>query len=241
MNKWDQKAKSYNRYNENKDNFEQRIFSVLNDSKIDFKDKTLLDVGAGTGVYTLHIAKLALQIDAIDSSKEMLKILEEDAKKLGLNNIKTFVTTWEEFKLNKVYDFSLCTMSPAINSQRDIDKFDKSATCKIYLGWAGKRDTIIIEELFKAHGSIYQAPNGALKVKNWLTKEKKSFKIFPFEEEKIRVRNFDDAVENFTWHLDVRGITPNKEKIKKVLDRFKDEDENVKEVTINHMNLIIWE
>ena len=241
MNKWDKKAKNYSRYNEEIDSFEQGVLKALNSLHVDFKNKTLLDIGCGTGVYTLHLAKQCLHIDAIDSSIQMLQILEEDAKKLHINNIKTKVTTWKDFSLPKEqYDIALCTMSPALSYDEDFQKASSCAKTKIYLGWAGKRDTQIIEDLFKAHGSVYTPPNGAQKVKNWLEKNGYFYQMIPFEETKVRTREFSKAVENFAWHLDVRGIKPNIDTIKTVVEKYRDKDDNVTETTINHMNLLVW-
>ena len=240
MNKWDKKAKNYNRYNEDKNSFEQRVFLALNELKINFKDKTLLDIGAGTGVYTIYLAKLCSHVDAIDSSKEMLKILQSDAKSLHVKNISTYVTSWQEFEIKDRYDFALSTMSPAIKYDEDLEKLDKCAKTKIYLGWAGKRETHIIEELFEAHGSTYVAPNGALKVKSWLNKHRKFYQVVSFDEVKTRVRNYEESIENFTWHLDVRGLNPNRIKIENILKNYIDKDGNIVERTISHMNLIVW-
>ena len=91
MTKWDKKAKNYSRYNEDKDSFEQRVFSALDSLQIDFTNKTLLDVGCGTGVYTLHLAKKCLHVEGLDSSNEMLEILKFDAKNLNLTNINTYM------------------------------------------------------------------------------------------------------------------------------------------------------
>jgi len=240
MTKWDKKAKNYSRYNENIDSFEQRIFKTLNSLHVNFKNKTLLDVGCGTGVYTLHLAKECLHIEGLDSSKEMLEILKKDANKLNLKNINTSLIGWEEFKCEKDYDFALTTMSPALKFDEDIAKFSDCAKTKIYLGWAGKRDIRIIEALFEAHGKVYTPPNGALKIKKWLEKNNKFYHMIPFDEKKIRIRNFDEAVENFSWHLDIRGITPNKEILMTILNNFCDKNGNITETSINHMNLIIW-
>jgi len=240
MTKWDKKAKNYSRYNEDKESFEQGVFSGLDSLHVNFENKTLLDVGCGTGVYTIHLAKKCLHVDGIDSSKEMLEVLKIDATKLNISNIKTLHTDWTSFTCKEKYDFALSTMSPALGTDEDIEKFTNIAKTKIYLGWAGKRDTEIIEELFKAHGSVYKAPNGALKVKNWLEENKKFYQMVPFDEEKIRTRKFDDSVENFMWHLDVRGIKPDIKIIKTVLNNFCDKDGYVTETTINHMNLIVW-
>jgi len=240
MNKWDKKAKNYSRYNEESDSFEQGIFKALSSLHVDFQNQTLLDIGCGTGVYTLHLAKQCQHIDGIDSSKEMLEILKQDAKKLNLNNIDTFHMNWESFTCKENYGYALCTMSPAIREDSDLDKMDSCAKTKIYLGWAGKRDTKIIEELFEVHGSKYTAPNGAQKVKNWLNKQNKFYQVLPFDETKIRKREFQESVENFAWHLDVRGLQPDFDKIVSVLKKFCDEENCVTETTINNFNLIVW-
>ena len=240
MNKWDKKAKNYSRYSDEKDRFENRIFDALNSLNVDFENKTLLDIGCGTGVYTLHLAKKCLHVDGIDSSKEMLEVLKKDANKLNLNNINTLHVNWDSFTCKDNYDYAFCTMSPAIRRDEDLEKMTNCAKTKIYLGWAGKRETHIIEELFETHGSSYTPPNGAKKVKEWLNRQNKFYQVIPFDEEKVRKRVFNEAVENFEWHLDVRGLKPDKKKIQTVLEKFRDKDNFITETTINHFNLIVW-
>ncbi len=240
MTKWDQKAKNYSRYNEDKESFEQGIFKALKNFNINFKDKTLLDIGCGTGVYTIHLAKQCKKVDGIDSSMEMLKVLEEDAKNVNISNIKTTHTNWDNFICEDIYDYALCTMSPAIRSDEDLEKMNNCAKTKIYLGWAGKRETQIIEALFEAHNATYTPPNGAKKVKNWLNNKNKFYQVLKLDEEKIRKREFNKSVENFKWHLEVRGLAPDTKKITEVLEKFRDKDNFITEKTINHFNLIVW-
>ena len=240
MNKWDKKARNYSRYSEDKNSFENRIFDALSSLHVEFQDKTLLDIGCGTGVYTLHLAKECLHVDGIDSSKEMLEVLKEDAKEQNITNINALHVNWNEFTCKETYDYAFCTMSPAIRDDEDLEKMNTIAKTKIYLGWAGKRETHIIEKLFEAHGSSYSPPNGAKKVKDWLNRTGKFYQIIPFDEEKVRKREFNESVENFEWHLEVRGLKPDKNKIIEVLKEFCDKDNFVTETTINHFNLIVW-
>jgi len=241
MNKWDEKAKNYARYSTCANSFEASVMEVLNKLEIDFKNKSVLDVGCGTGVYTLKIAQLATSVIGIDFSKKMLEVLNGGAKKLNIKNLKTYHSTWDDYDLNnQIYDIAICTMSPAVKTQEQLEKFDKSAKTKIYLGWAGVRDNTVIDDLFLAHNSTYTPPNGAKRVKKWLQTKGIKYQLENFEELKIKIRSFKEAVENYTWHLNVRGLEPDTKKIEKILEPLRDEDGNIREQTINKMDLIVW-
>ncbi len=241
MNNWDEKAKNYSRYSPFLNTFEANIFKTLKEFGITFKEKSVIDVGCGTGVYTIKIAQVAKSIVGIDFSINMLEILKEDSKKLDINNIKTRHSTWNEFELNnKKYDIAICTMSPAIKTDEDLEKFHKCAVTKIYLGWAGVRDCTILNKLFLAHNSEYIPPNGAKRVKEWLEKNNIKYKIKNFEELKIKTRSFEEAIENCTWHLNVRGINPRTDKITEVIRPLCDKNRNITQETTNKMDLLIW-
>lgn len=241
MNKWDKKAEDYSRYTDDENSFEANVLKTIKDLHVDFKNKKVLDIGCGTGVYTLRIAKDALYVDGLDSSQEMLKLLNEDAKTLNITNITTYLSTWDAYKLPKeIYDIAICTMSPALKNSEDFQKMNDSSKIRIYLGWAGKRESQILQELFEAHGEIYSSPNGSKSLKDWLTVNNHFYQVIPFDENKVRTREFSKAIKNFKWHLEIRGIKPDEKLIKNILKKFSNENGEVKETTINHMNLIIW-
>lgn len=241
MSKWDEKAKNYSRYSEGDDRFEAKILQTLQDLHVEVQNKTAIDIGCGTGVYTLRVAQIALHVDAIDSSSQMLDALKEDATRLKLKNITTVHSSWDEFSLPKeLYDVALCTMSPAVNNDENFKKMTTCAKTKVYLGWAGKRSSAILEKLFTVHDATYHHPNGAKKLSNWLDSQKIAYKILPFNEKRKTKKEFSKAFESFIWHLEVRGIIPNKSKIEKVLKEFCDKDGFVTEAMTNKMSLIIW-
>ncbi len=67
-----------------------------------------------------------------------------------------------------------------------------------------------------------------------------SYKIESIKEIKIRVRNFEEAVDNYTWNLNVRGVNPQKEEIIDIIKPLCDKDKNITEETINKMDLLVW-
>ena len=58
----------------------------------------VLDMGAGTGIFTLPIARRCREVVALDISRNMLGILERKAAEAGLNNIRTQVGDLDSFE-----------------------------------------------------------------------------------------------------------------------------------------------
>ena len=239
--KWDKKAKKYNRYTDSTKVLEATICNYISQVGIDLTEKTVLDIGCGTGVYTLRIAQKARRVDAIDISPVMLSIANEDAGKIDLHNLHTHQSSWEDFPLDsQPYYIAVATMFPALKEDHHFQKMHDAAHTKLFLGWGGKRGTELIEALFEAHGGTYQPPNSATVLKSWLDKETHSYQVIEHTEKKIRIKPWEEAVENYSWHLKVRGMTPDKEKIMQILQQYKNEKGEVVETTLNYLNLIIW-
>ncbi|MPP76599.1 methyltransferase domain-containing protein [Campylobacter jejuni] len=142
MNLWDKKAKTYARYQNTLNTIQKQTFEYLQNLNISFQNKSIIDIGCGTGVWTLHLAKEAKEILALDSANTMLEILQEDAKKLNLNNIKCenlSFETWMQNNPNVKFDLAFLSMSPALQNEKDYTNFLNLAKIKIYLGWAETR------------------------------------------------------------------------------------------------------
>jgi len=241
VEKWNKKAQHYNRYTPDDSVLEALICQKIADAGIRFTDKTILDIGCGTGAYTLRIAQHATHIDAVDISPEMLRILREDAGKIGLENISTHAQSWEAYPLpDTLYDIAVATMFPALKEERHFQKMHDAAATKLFLGWGGKRGTELIEALFQTHGGTYRPPNSATVLKAWLDKEKHPYQLIEHTEEKIRIKPWEEAIENYSWHLKVRGMPPDREKIIEVLEQYRNEQGEVVERTLNYLNLVIW-
>ncbi len=239
--KWDKKAHRYGRYSPTPDTLERAVFDLLEDMGVSFENKSIIDIGCGTGVYTLHIAQKAAHVDAVDISQEMLNILKEDAASCHITNIDTYQSDWEDFMLPAhKYDIALSTMSPATREEKGFAKMDRSANTRIFLGWGDKRDTDLIEELFISHGQTYTPPNGAVKLRKWLDKNKIEYSIREHIELKTRVKPIKSAIDKYTWHLEARGMAPDRQLIETTLLRYLDSDGNVVESVKNYFNLIVW-
>lgn len=83
-NSWDKKSESYAKFSGELGDFGKRAFEILRGWGVSFAGKSVLDVGAGTGVYSLYLASLGAKVTAIDSSEGMLRELRRSAKEFGI-------------------------------------------------------------------------------------------------------------------------------------------------------------
>ena len=75
--------------------------------------KTFLDVGSGCGTFAIPLAKAGKTVTALDPSKAMIALLDEEIKKKKLRNVKTINAAWGEVEI-KPYDAILCANVPGL-------------------------------------------------------------------------------------------------------------------------------
>lgn len=83
-------------------------------------DTTVLDIGAGTGSWTILLARQALRVTAVDPSPGMLEVLRENVADEGLDNVDIVQGTWPEADV-PMHDISLC--SHAMYGAADLPRF----------------------------------------------------------------------------------------------------------------------
>ena len=233
MNLWDKKAKTYARFSPTLNKIQKQSFEEFQKLGLDFKDKSVIDIGCGTGVWTLHLAFLAKEILALDNSKAMLEILQEDASKLGLSNIKSVNLSFEDFmreNANLRFDIAFLSMSPAL--QNDYKHFLNLAQKKIYLAWADLRKSDFLDPIFKHFKTEFK---GFYKqdFESFLLENDIDFHKVIFEERRVVKRTREEAIENALWHLDMNGIKVEKNELESLIL------EDVREKIVAKIKLII--
>ncbi|EAK0964612.1 class I SAM-dependent methyltransferase [Campylobacter upsaliensis] len=217
MNLWDKKAKTYARFSPTLNEIQKQSFEEFQKLGLDFKDKSVIDIGCGTGVWTLHLAFLAKEILALDNSKAMLEILQEDASKLGLSNIKSVNLSFEDFmkeNANLRFDIAFLSMSPAL--QNDYKHFLNLAQKKIYLAWADLRKSDFLDPIFKHFNTEFK---GFYKedFESFLLENDIDFHKVIFEERRVVKRTREEAIENALWHLHMNGINAKKNELESLI------------------------
>jgi hypothetical protein len=95
---------------------------------------TLFDIGAGMGGYDLEFARHCKHITAMEPNSACLKVLRNNAEKLGLSNIETVQTAWEDFNPDRQYDVTFSSMCPAIcnvDELRRMETMTRRSCCLI--------------------------------------------------------------------------------------------------------------
>ena len=233
MNLWDKKAKSYARYGKLND-IQIQSFEKIKQENISFEEKNIVDIGCGSGVWTLHLAKLAKNVLGVDSSNAMLEILKQDALDNKITNIKTLNMDFEAFKKSnkEKFDIAFLSMSPALQNEDDFETFFNLAQDKIYIAWADYRKSDFLDPIFTHFNTEFK---GFYKqdFEQYLLKNNIAFKKFIFDEIRIAHRSKEEAIENALWHLNMNGINANKQD----LEGFVKGD--IKETIKSKMKLII--
>lgn len=233
---WDKKSKTFPRYSENLNAIQKGTFEALTRLGIKFDGKSLIDIGCGTGVWTLHLAQKAKNVTALDSSQGMLEILQEDAKKLNLNNITFKNSNFESFysDLKDRFDIAFASMSPALNKDNDYKAFLKLAPCRVYLGWEEYRQSDFLSPIFKAFGAKqkYFDDND---MENFLKCHNISFEKQVFEETRHNEKTREVAIENAIWHLNMAGFEPSINDLEKFV-----KTDTIQEIVKSKIKLLVF-
>src|SRR5258706_5988597 len=103
---WDRRARGYHRSTKDTvvhDPFYLRLRPVIT------SQTTVLDVGAGTGRFTLALAPHVKHITTVEPSASMLNYLRQDASEQGLTNISLVQTTWQDAPDDLQADIVICS------------------------------------------------------------------------------------------------------------------------------------
>lgn len=110
--KWSQKRIDW--YNEaldhEKSEYPKSFLEEIGKYTGPLKDKTVLDIGAGTGAFAIPLMEEGAYITAVDSSFNMLNSLSERAKDRELNRFKCIVGPFEKVQVKK-YNIAISAFS----------------------------------------------------------------------------------------------------------------------------------
>ncbi len=103
---WDRRASSFHRWTKESTASDPLFLAIR--SRVT-PQSTVVDVGAGTGRFTLALAPLVQHVTAVEPNAAMLDYLRHDAREGGLTNISYVPATWQDAPDDLHADIVICS------------------------------------------------------------------------------------------------------------------------------------
>ena len=113
------------------------------------EDKSAMEFGCGTGLVSFNLHTEFKNITLIDTSKEMINVVNNKIETLNLNNINAYCQDLADNKLNKKFDIIYSSM--ALHHIVDINEL-----CKEFYNMTKLNGTLCIVDLNKDDGSFHK-------------------------------------------------------------------------------------
>ena len=159
-NFWDRRAKGFQRATKDSARSDPFYFALWNEVR---PELTLLDVGAGTGRFSLALAPRVKEVIAVEPNATMLHYLQAQMEEQKISNITCITQPWEAVSNEIRADIVIC--SHVLYPIREVDSFLKKLhtaarrSCFIYLR-AGHYDDITAPFWKHFHGTDRFMPPG---------------------------------------------------------------------------------
>jgi SAM-dependent methyltransferase len=223
-----------------------RVIALVKGQGVEIAHRTILDIGCGTGIYTLPLAREAAMVTGLDDSEAMLARMVEATSAAGLQNVGPVTASWKTIDpavhgFEKAFDIAWVSMSPAVQSLPDFEKMEQcTRTWCVYIGWGRKRKNDLMEEIFRLHDLAFGPPPGVEAAYDILVHSGRT-PCFPkfFEASWKWTGTVEDALEEMVGFIEMHGGRPRHREIEKVLSRY-ERDGRVSHTTEVEEGLMVW-
>lgn len=240
---WNLRAEEYNFSSSKEDavaNREKIVQKFLNAGLINRESK-VLDIGCGSGQLAIEHAKVVKEVVGIDFSDKMLAHGKENSRKEGLKNIEFILSDWENFNIEKPFDFVIASMSPAISNPDCLYKMLDACKGSCYLSAFVSRHSALKEKLYAITDVPYERQFHKI---NYIFNILWTKGYFPELSYKTgsheRLLTLENAKEVFSFEL---GITADPFKIKQMNEFLEAEETDgiIKEMIFQKKGELIWQ
>jgi len=128
---WDQKASTYPLpFESDPLSFTEGVMEIIEARCLPIEGAKVLDIGCGTGAFSLPLALRGASVTALDFSGNMLARLTSEAQRLGIQGLKTVHDSWRQIVpetagLLGSFDIVLSALSIAVKTTKDILKMER--------------------------------------------------------------------------------------------------------------------
>ncbi|HNW43814.1 MAG TPA: class I SAM-dependent methyltransferase [Elusimicrobiales bacterium] len=128
---------------------------------VDFKGRSVLDIGCGTGIFGVILAEKASRVLGLDASAAMLRQFAAQARLKELSNVSCLLRDWNSVREIPGAPFDIALTAMSIVQDRDsMLRMEKMAGryC-VHVDWAGQRKNPFLDRIFAEHGLVNKAPD----------------------------------------------------------------------------------
>lgn len=153
---WDSMAGSFNKFVvptvEN-----SKFLKLISDNNMIASDFQVLDVGCGTGKYSIALSNLCKKIIGIDLSPKMIENANKNKEEYKMSNVEFYCGDWSDMDLGERgfgnrFDLVFAHMTPAVNSADTFEKLSKASRKYCVLCKPTRRTDPVSEKVKKLVG-----------------------------------------------------------------------------------------
>ncbi|MCX8027013.1 MAG: class I SAM-dependent methyltransferase [Thermodesulfovibrionales bacterium] len=223
-----------------------KIIEIVKNKGVRISGSRILDIGCGTGIYTLPLAKEADFVFGLDSSETMISRLLDERNKHNINNVDVIKASWKDLDISsvnfkKAFDVVWVAMSMAVKDEDDIQKME---TCSkrwcVYIGWGRYRKNELMEKAFQIHGLRFGPPPGAEAIYKILQTKGRNPTLDFIQTAWDREGSIDDTLEDIVLHIELNDAKPDISSLKSLLLSYA-KDGRIYHQTLVEQGIIVWQ
>jgi SAM-dependent methyltransferase len=242
VEKWNKRASTYPRYSDEGSEFENNLIKMILEKGVSFEGKSVLDIGCGTGRYTLRIAKMAKNVLGIDISEDMLEIMMNDAEEEGIDNLESMRSDWKGFKSDRIWPITFCSITPAVKDEEDFAKMmEYTSEHAVFLGWHDRVEPDVVKDAYSLFDISPMKLDFADHFIKWLDENGFSYSHTVLEDIWHGDKGVDEMVEKIVYEIKEYDVEPDEKLIKDTIQKYADENNVVSYKTKVNQGLIIVE
>lgn len=239
---WNARARTFPRYEEGTDNYEARMLRMIKDNGVTLHGKSILDVGCGSGMYTIRLAQEAQSVMAVDISDAMLDILAQDAAAMQLTNITCMRSGWDAFESSERFDVVFASMTPAVNDDHTREKLlSYSNGWVVFMGFTERMASDVMGPLYARYAVTPKVFNNAQTMRQWLDERGIRYTTIPVNGQWVVEKNAEEMLDACLTTLQQYGVTPDPAEVSKHLIAFRNDAGTYVERTDYAVEILLWQ
>ena len=239
---WNARARTFPRYEEGIDNYEARVLRIIRENGVELRGKRILDVGCGSGMYTIRLAREAQSVVAVDISDEMLRILAEDAAAMRLANITCVRSGWDTFETADRFDVVFASMTPAVGDDQTRKKLlEYSEGWVVFIGFTERMVSDVMEPLYAKYAITPKVFNNALTMRQWLDERGIPYTAAPISGKWVVEKKAEEMLDSCLTTLQHYGVNGIASELSQYLDDFRNDAGMYVERTDYAIEILLWQ